>query len=68
MFVTQLPHARALLATYSEYEISVAVAFNGRSGLLDEYYRPVSRCVQEFEATYVIGWDGVYKGLFCGEI
>ena len=66
--VTQLPHPPALLATYLEAMVNVAVVFNGRTGLLDEYYVSVSKCVQEFDATYMIEWDGVCKGLLRGEV
>ena len=66
--VSQLPHPPALLATYLESEVNVAVAFNGRSGLLDEYCLSVSKCPQEFDVTYVIDWDGVCKGLLRGEV
>ena len=66
--VTQLPHPPTLLATCLESEVNVAVAFNGRLGLLDEYCLCVSKCLQEFDVTYVIEWDGVYKGLLCGEV
>ena len=35
--VTQLPHPPALLASCSESNVNVAVAFNGRPSLLDEF-------------------------------
>ena len=59
--VTQLPHPPAPLVTCLESEVNVAVAFNGRSGLLVEYCLFVSKCLQEFDATYVIEWDGACK-------
>ena len=66
--VTQLPHPPTLLATCLEFDVNVAVALNGRSGLLNEYYLSMSKCMQEFDATYVIEWDGVCKGLLRGEV
>ena len=36
--------------------------------MLDEYYVFVSKCLQEFDATFVIEWDGVCKGLLRGEV
>ena len=58
----------ALLATCLESEVNVAVAFHGRSGLLDEYCLLVSKALREFNATYVIDWDAVCKGLLRGEV
>ena len=36
--------------------------------MLDEYYLSVNKGVQEFDATDVIEWDGVCKGLLRGEV
>ena len=57
-----------MLATYLESKVNLVVPFNGRSGLLDEYGLFVRKCLHEFDATYVVEWDGVCKGLLCGEV
>ena len=63
-----LPHPLALLATCLESEVNVAVAFNGRPRLLEEYCLSVNQCMQEFDATYLIDWDCVCKGLLSGDV
>ena len=66
--VTRLAHLLALRATCLDSEVNVTVVFVRRFGLLDEYCPSVSKCLQDFDATYVVEWDGVCKGLLRGEV
>ena len=66
--MTPLPRPRALLATCVEFEVNLAVAFHMRFGLLEEYRLSVGKCLQEFDATYVIDWDCICKGLLRGDV
>ena len=58
----------SLLATFLESEVNVVFAFNGTSRLLEDYCPSVSKYLQEFDATYLIDWDCVRKGLLRGNV
>ena len=63
-----MPHPPALLAMCLDSEVNVAVAFNRRSSLLEEYCLCVSKCLQQLDASYVLDWDCVSKGLLRGDV